>query len=123
MTNITLKPELAKQIEFLAGKEQTSTEALVEKAIHAYIAQTRREKIRAETEAFNEQFETLLAMYADQYVAIHNGHVIDHDPDLRTLHLRVFDRLGQIPVLLKQVTTEPERELVFRSPRLEKNRS
>ena len=123
MTNITLKPELAEQIEYLAGKEQTSAEALVEKAIRAYIVQTSREKIRRETEAFNEQLESFLVMYPGRYVAIHNGQVIDHDPDLRTLHLRVFDRLGHTPVLLKQVTTEPERELVFRSPRLERNRS
>ena len=93
----------------------------MEKAIHAYIAQTRREKIRRETEAFNEQFETLLAMYPGQYVAIHNGQVIDHDPVLRTLHLRIFNRLGHTPVLLKQVTTDAERELVFRSPRYIRN--
>ena len=123
MISITLKPELAEQIEHLAGKEQTSAEALVEKAIRAYIVQTSREKIRRETEAFNEQLESFLVMYPGRYVAIHNGQVIDHDPDLRTLHLRVFDRLGHTPVLLKQVTTEPERELVFRSPRLERNRS
>lgn len=45
--------------------------------------------------------------------AMHKGQVIDHGPDLRTLHLRVFARLGHIPVLLKRVTDEPERELVF----------
>lgn len=120
MTTITLKPDLAEEIERLAGKEQTSTEALVEKAIRAYIAQFRREKIRVEKEAFNEQFEILLAKYPGQYVAIHNGQLIDHDPELRTLHLRVFDRLGHTPVLLKRVTTDPERELVFRSPRFER---
>jgi hypothetical protein len=67
------------------------------------------------------QYEQLRAVYLGQYVAIHQGEVIDHDADLRTLHLRVFERLGHTPVLLKQVTNRPERELVFRSPRLERN--
>ena len=117
MITINLKPDLAEQITYLAEKSQTSAEAIVDKALRSYVAQFRREKIRAETEAFNQQRKILLTKYLDQYVAIHNGQVIDHDQDLRTLHLRVFDRLGHTPVLLKQVTQEPERELVFRSPR------
>lgn len=120
MTTINLKPDLAEQVEFLASKSQTSAEAFVDKALRTYLVQFRREKIRAETEAFNQQHEELLAKYSGQYVAIHNGLVIDHDQDLRTLHLRVFNRLGHIPVLLKQVTNEPDRELVFRSPRFER---
>lgn len=78
---------------------------------------SRRAKIRVEREAFEQQHATLLANYPNQYVAVHNGQVIDHDPDLRTLHLRIFGRLGHTTVLLKKVTKEPERELVFRSPR------
>jgi len=79
------------------------------------------EKIRTETNAFNQQHKMLLANYKGEYVAIHQGEVIDHDLNLRTLHLRIFAHLGRIPVLLKQVTDEPERELVLRSPRLERN--
>ena len=73
-------------------------------------------------EAFNRQRVKLLAQFSDEYVAVHNGQVIDHDKDLRTLHLRIFKRLGRMPVLLKQVTQEPARELVFRSPRFERGK-
>ena len=52
-----------------------------------------------------------------------NGQVIDHDQDVRTLHLRVFNQLGRVPVLLKKVTSEPDRELVFRSPRFERGQT
>ena len=69
---------------------------------------------------FEEQKSQLLAQYAGQYIAMHQGNVVDHDLNLRALHLRVFENLGHKPVLLKQVTTEPERELVFRSPRFER---
>jgi hypothetical protein len=84
------------------------------------LLQAQREKIGAETGAFNEQHENLLLEYTGQYVAMHQGKVVDHDPDLRTLHLRVFERFGHITVLLKQVSERPEREFVFRSPRLER---
>lgn len=121
MTTITLDPKLKQQIESAAGAEQVDAQVFVEKAVRAYLTQLQQEKIRAETEAFNAQYEELKAKYPGQYVAVHQGSVIDHDPDLRKLHLRVYERLGRIPVLLKQVTDEPERALVFRSPRLEKH--
>jgi len=119
MTTVNLKPDLTRQIEHLAGTKQTEKEAFIDKAVRQYIAQLRHDKIRAETAAFEAQYETLLPQYLNQYVAFHNGQVIDHDPDLRTLHLRVFARLGHTPVLLKQVTKSPDRELVFRSPRFD----
>jgi len=121
MTTITLTPELAEQIGHLRGTDQETAQQIVEKAVRAYLARLRQEKIRRETEAFRAQYRTLLTDYAGQYVAVHQGQVSDHDPDLRVLHLRVFEKVGHIPVLLKLVTAEPERELVFRGPRLERN--
>lgn len=121
MTTVTLNPDLVQQIENLSSKEKTDAQSFVEKAVHAYLLQIRREKIRTETQAFNAQLKKLRVKYAGQYVAMHQGKVIDHDSDLRTLHLRVYERVGRTPVLLKQVTDKPERELVFRSPRLERN--
>ncbi len=65
----------------------------------------------------------LRKQYEGEYIAVHRGQVIDHDPDLRTLHLRVFAEIGHAVVLLKKVTNQPDRELVFRSPRLERGGS
>lgn len=121
MTTITLPSKLAQQIENFGGENESDTQAFVEKAIQAYLVQMRREKIEAETDAFNAQYEKLRKNYSGYYVAIHQGEVIDHDLDLRTLHLRVYEQVGHTPVLLKQVTNESERELTFRSPRLERN--
>jgi predicted transcriptional regulator len=121
MKTIILDPDLVQQIENLADNDDNDAQAFVEKAVRAYLIQVQREKIRAETVAFNAQREELRAMYRGQYVAIHQGKVIDHDSDLRTLQLRVYEQLGHTPVLLKRVTDDPERELIFRSPRLERN--
>ncbi len=119
MTTITLKSDLSRQIEHLAGTQQMEQELFIDKAVRQYIVQLRQEKIRAETISFEAQSETLMRQYPNQYVAMHQGEVIDHDPDLRTLHLRVFARLGHTPVLLKQVTPTATEELTFRSPRFE----
>lgn len=120
MTTLTLKPDLTRQIEYLAGTKQTEQEAFIDKAVRQYIAQFRRDKIRAETESFEAQYQSLLSQYLNQYVAFHDGQVIDHDVDLRALHLRVFARLGHTPVLLKQVTRSANRDLIFRSPRFDR---
>ena len=95
--------------------------ACYNKQLTDHLRPYQREKIRAETDAFHAQKTELLTQYDGEYVAIHQSNVIDHDPDLRALHLRVFARLGHTPVLLKQVTPEAERELVFRSPRFERH--
>jgi hypothetical protein len=118
MTTIQLVPDLAKQIESLVGGDPASTQAFIENAVRTHIAQLHQTKIRQETEAFKAQHQELLATYPDQYIAMHQGNVIDHDTDLRTLHLRVYQQVGHTPVLLKQVaSTTVTRELIFRSPR------
>lgn len=117
MTTVALKPDVADQIEKLAQETHSNAEAVVDHALRAYLAQRRHEKIRAEMQTFEHQRDALLAQYRGEYVAMHEGQVIDHDRDLRTLYLRVFARLGHVPVLLKQVTDEAQQELVFRSPR------
>ena len=76
-----------------------------------YIRQSSRKKIQRESRAFDGMREELLAKYRGQYVAIHNGEVVAHAPDLQSLHAQVFERFGQTPILHKQVTDEPERDI------------
>jgi ferric iron reductase protein FhuF len=77
------------------------------------------EKLQSEMDAFQAQLPVLLARYGDQYVAMHEGQVIDHDTDLRTLHSRVYARMGSVPVLLQKVTEAPTPDILVRGPRLE----
>jgi hypothetical protein len=117
MLTVTLKLETAEELNSLANETQTEAGEIVERAVRQYLDRFRLEKIHAETEAFIQQRRAILEQYRGEYVALHEGRVIDHDLDLRSLHLRVFDRLGHTPVLLKRAIDEPEREIVFRSPR------
>jgi predicted transcriptional regulator len=120
MLIVTLKPDVAEQVRQLAEGAQTKAEIIVDEALRTYLAQARREKLEGEARAFEQQRADLLHRYAGEYVAIDKGQVIDHDVDVRALHLRVFAKLAHTPVLLKLVTDQPDHELVMRSPRFER---
>ena len=77
-------------------------------------------KMRNEKRAFAVQQMDLQQRYPGEYVAMHDGQVIDHDADLSALHRRVQASVGNVPVLLKQVNQPVDRELLLRSPRLER---
>jgi hypothetical protein len=120
MTAISLRPDLLEALDQTAKQEDMDVEELINVAVSKYVAQIRQRRIQAESQAFDAMKADLLAKYPGEYVAVHNGAVIDHDPDLRTLHLRVYEEYGRNPILLKHVVAGPERELVIRSPRLER---
>jgi hypothetical protein len=48
----------------------------------------------------------LLRRYRDEYVAIHEGKVVDHDRNFDALASRVFARFGPRPVFMPKVTEE-----------------
>ena len=120
MHTVTLKPDIAEQLKHLTGTGEfgQDTDVIVDRAVRVYLANLRQKKIEAETEAFEQQ-KNALTKYDGEYVAIHNGQIVDHDSDLRTLHLRIFEQFGHKPVLLKQVISKPEHDLTFRNPRFE----
>lgn len=120
MLTVTLKSDVAEQITRLAHEGQTDADTLVDRAVRSFLSQAQRIKLRAEQAEFERQKSSLLLRYRGQYIAMHAGQVIDHDADLRTLYLRVYARLTDTTVLLKRVTAESERELVIRSPKLER---
>ncbi len=110
---------LVTALEQIAEQEQTSVEEVARAAVYRYVREIEREKIRAETEAFWAIHSQLLDDYSGQYIAMHEGKVVDNGVDLGALYQRVRERYGDTPILLTQVTDDPVRELTFRSPRLE----
>ena len=114
MPTVTLQPELVKQLQQVASEQAMLPEELLETAVRTYLRQIEREKIKAEVEAFHSMHAELVEKYLGQYVAIHNGKVVDQDEDFQSLHTRIRQRFGRQPVLLRRVEAEPERVLVFR---------
>ncbi|MCB0191006.1 MAG: hypothetical protein KDJ65_03605 [Anaerolineae bacterium] len=120
MSTVTLSPQLLAELEQVATEQAVNPEQLLEDAVRTYLRQLEREKIKVEAEAFRKLHPQLIKLYRDQFVAVHNGTVVDYDQDFQTLHKRVRQRFGRQAILLRRVTSEPERTLVMRSPRLER---
>ena len=119
MSTITLQPRLVEQLEQVAAQRSVEAQELIETAVRTYLRQVEREKIKAEARTFRSMHTELAEKYLGQYVAIHNGKVIDHDEDFQALHSRIRQRFGRQPVLLRRVEAGPERVLTFRSPQFE----
>ena len=113
------QPGLIKRIRYLAQETNYNTTQLVETAVQAYLDQMERAKIHRETEAFWAMQADLVARYPGEYVAVHQGQVVDHDPDVTRLENRVTERWGVAAVLIAPVTEAPRRDLATTSFRLE----
>lgn len=77
-----------------------------------------RSAMEREAKAFLRLHPSLKREYLGEYVAIYQGKLVDHDPDLVELIQRRELRYPDEVVLIRQVLEEPEKELVIRSPRL-----
>ena len=60
----------------------------------------------AEKKTFWALREQLLAQYEGQYVAIHQGRVVDHDADKLRLGLRIYQRFGYLPIYVQLVSRQ-----------------
>ena len=113
------RPGLIERIHNVARETNRDTTQIVETAVHAYLDQLHREKIHEEAEAFWAMQADVIARYPGEYVAVHQGRVVDHDPDVVRLERRVTERWEEAAVLIAPVTDEPRRDLSTVSFRLE----
>jgi len=114
------KQDLVQRLKQVATDENTTAEALLDAAVGEFLDKWVSQKIQTETSAFANLHPQLVGRHLGEYVAIHNSQVVDHDINMRALHLRIRHRFGRMPVLIRQVTQSAEaRDLVFRSPKLE----
>jgi hypothetical protein len=80
------------------------------------------DKFRKEQQAFHRLLPELLRTHRDQYVAIHEGQVVDSGPDQIEVAERAYARFGYIPILVTLVTDRPRPVIRIPSPRLLRNR-
>lgn len=74
--------------------------------------------VAREMQAYIAMHAYLLQQYRNQYVAIHNGKLVDHDKEFEPLLVRIDAAYPDQFVWLTKVEERPIRELTFRSPRL-----
>jgi hypothetical protein len=77
------------------------------------------EAVVREREAFISLHPTLLLQYPNEYVAIYQGQLVDHDPDGLALSLRVHQRFQDEFVWIAPLKAQALEEWVMRSPRFE----
>jgi hypothetical protein len=74
-------------------------------------------KWESERASFLNMFPTLLKTFRDQWVAIHNGEVVDSGEDKIPLALRVYSKIGYTPIYIGRVSSEPLDQIRIPSPR------
>jgi hypothetical protein len=121
---IELPEPVYQQLEALAELDDRDVSALITDEILAFVPQSaahaHQHLMEQERLAFLAQHEELWQKYPYQYVAIHQGKVVDHDIDQTALLKRRVAQYGKQVVLIRQVLPVAERTLLFRSPRIEK---
>jgi hypothetical protein len=121
--NVTLKmPEtLYQRVQDVASAVQRDvTEVLLDTLTRSFLlfyADQDRESMEQEVAAFEAMHKELWAKYPHQYVALHQGQIVDSDHDQMALLHRLDDEYGDEVVLVRQVLRQPQRELRYRSPR------
>jgi hypothetical protein len=75
-----------------------------------------------EIEAFRAMHGQLLAQYPNQYVAVHQGQLVDHDVDQLALFLRVDQQYPNEVVRIRQVLSEVDPVYTAHSTRFSRDR-
>lgn len=75
-------------------------------------------KWEQERSAYWRLLPTLVSRYRDQYVAVHEGQVVDSGADQVELALRVYRRFGYVPIYVGLVSDDPVRMLRVPTPRV-----
>jgi len=112
MSTLVIEPQLYRRVEQAANEHKASIDQILTEAIRQYLWELDRRKISEESRAYRQLHAELKAHYLGQYIAMHEGQVVDRDADFSTLRQRVRQRFGRTPVMITLVEDVPERPLV-----------
>jgi len=116
---LVIEPQLYSRIEQAADEHKIDIDQILTQAIRRYLWELDRRKISEESQAYRQRHAELKAEYLGQYIAMHNGQVMDHDTDITALRQRVRQRFGQKPMMITLVEEVAEQPLVRHGFRLE----
>ncbi|MCW5853939.1 MAG: hypothetical protein KIT87_27985 [Anaerolineae bacterium] len=103
MPTIIIEPELYRRVEAAAEQQQTSVDAMFTEAVKRYLWDLAREKVATESRLYRQQHAALKERYFGQYIAMHEGQVVDVDTDYQVLYRRVRSQLGDAAVMITLV--------------------
>ncbi len=120
-SSIALQPDLVERVHRITKSKGTTVKDFVNQAVRERLEQLEDQKLKAEIQAFERMHPQLVKQYLGQFVAVHEGQIVDADVDFEALFLRLEKRLGDVPVLIRPVSVEPTPELRAPGPRLERS--
>lgn len=115
---VVLPTSLEQEVHEAAAQQGIEADAFVEVAVQRALQEYRERQIAAESKVWYALPAEVRQRYAGVYVAVRHGQVIDTDPDQRTLHLRVRQKLGHTPVMITAGGDHPMPTYAVRSPHL-----
>ncbi|MCB8945977.1 MAG: hypothetical protein H6658_19700 [Ardenticatenaceae bacterium] len=122
---LTIPDKLYRRAQQVARmKQQDVSEVLVEAIQLTDVGEGSLERetaVAREEAAFQQLHPKLWQQYPGQYVAIHDGQLVDHDTDQVTLFLRMREQYPDEFVWIAPVQPQAQEEYHIRSPRLISN--
>jgi hypothetical protein len=106
---------------YLMNRSQASLENLND-TVESLSTTESSDPLQREIAAFMQLHAWLLEHYANQYVAIYQGKLVDHDADKLALWERIENAHPNEFVLMRPVRQQPERKFYFRSPQYVESR-
>lgn len=119
MPTVAIESELYRRMEEAALEYKASISEILAEAVRHYLWELDRRKISEESKIYRQRHAELKAQYLGQYIAMHNGQVVDHDADFQTLRQRIRQRFGRTPVMITLVEDVAERPLIRHGFRME----
>jgi hypothetical protein len=113
---IQLRTDLSEKLQETAYQSQKSVSDLVNEAVEQYLHTQQRQIIDREIDAYSRMHDSLWRTIPTQWVAVHEGEVVDKDEDRVALYVRIRSKYGQTPVLIRQVKEDPNPEIQMRTP-------
>lgn len=115
-TIVTLRPDLSDTLQVSAQQQDTTVDNLVNEAVERYLREEQRQKIDREIASYETLHPQLWRTMPGQWVAVHDGKVVDQDGDRAALYRRVRAAYGRTVVLIRQVKTVVADEIWVRTP-------
>ena len=110
MTVIELSPRVLNSLQQVARQQEASVEEIIEELIDRYLREQRHWQLLQEMDRFRQQHSQLIPQFRGKYIGMLNGQVLDSDADGGALHTRLARQYGALPILIVEVTDQPEQE-------------
>ncbi len=121
MPTIAVETELYNRIEKAASEHKANINEILNQAVRRYLWELDRRKISEESKIYRQHHAELKDQYLGQYIAMHEGQVVDHDADFPTLRQRIRQLFGHTPVMITLVEETAEQHLTRHGFRMETN--